>query len=179
MSGSVNKVILVGNVGRDPEIRDFQNGGQVANLSLATSERWTDKQSGENKERTEWHRVAVFAEPLIDVVSRFVKKGSKLYVEGQLETRKYTDQNGSEKFSTEIVLRPFRSALQLLGGTQAPAEGDDAPRRSGQAGTTPRAHDRSSPPRSSGGPAGSRGGAGPSTRRSPPPPPTDDDDIPF
>jgi single-strand DNA-binding protein len=114
MSGSVNKVILVGNLGRDPEIRTMQNGGKVANLSIATSERWRDRGSGEQKERTEWHRVVIFNEGLINVVERFLKKGSKVYVEGQLETRKWTDQSGQDRYSTEVVLRPFRSELTML-----------------------------------------------------------------
>ncbi|MEI8394954.1 MAG: single-stranded DNA-binding protein [Rhodospirillaceae bacterium] len=116
MAGSVNKVILIGNVGKDPEIRSFQNGGRVANFTLATSESWKDRSSGERREKTEWHRVAVFSEALVGVVERFVKKGSKLYVEGQLETRKWTDQSGQEKYTTEVVLKQFRSELTLLDG---------------------------------------------------------------
>lgn len=114
MAGSVNKVIIVGNLGRDPEIRSFQNGGRVANLSVATSESWKDKSSGERKERTEWHRVVIFNDALVNVVERFLKKGSKVYVEGQLETRKYADQGGAERFATEVVLRPFRGELTML-----------------------------------------------------------------
>lgn len=114
MAGSVNKVILVGNLGRDPEIRTFQNGGRVANFSIATSESWKDKQTGEKKERTEWHRISVTNEGLIGVIERYVKKGSKLYIEGQLETRKYTDKDGTEKYTTEVVLRPYRGELTLL-----------------------------------------------------------------
>lgn len=114
MAGSVNKVILVGNVGNEPEIRTFQNGGRVANLSLATSERWNDKSSGEKKERTEWHRVSVLNEGLIKVIENYVHKGSKLYIEGQLETRKWQDQNGQDKYSTEVVLRPYRGELTML-----------------------------------------------------------------
>jgi single-strand DNA-binding protein len=116
MAGSVNKVILVGNLGRDPEIRSFQNGGRVANLSVATSENWKDRNTGERKERTEWHRVVVFNDALVGVVERFLKKGSKIYVEGQLETRKYTDQSGAERYTTEVVLRPFRGELTMLDG---------------------------------------------------------------
>jgi single-strand DNA-binding protein len=116
MAGSVNKVILIGNLGRDPEIRAMQNGGRVCNLALATSETWRDKQSGERREKTEWHRIVVFNENLVNVCERFLKKGSKLYIEGQLETRKYTDQSGVEKYTTEVVLRPFRSELTMLDG---------------------------------------------------------------
>lgn len=113
---SVNKVILVGNVGQDPEVRQFSNGGQVCNLSLATSESWKDKQSGERKERTEWHRVSIMSEPLIKVVQSYVQKGSKIYIEGQLETRKWEDKDGNDRYQTEVVLRPFGSKLVLLDG---------------------------------------------------------------
>jgi single-strand DNA-binding protein len=118
---SVNKAIIVGNVGKDPEIRSFQNGGRVASFSVATSERWKDKASGEQKERTEWHRISVLNENLVSVVERFVTKGSKLYIEGQLETRKWTDTSGAEKYSTEVVLRPYRGELVLLDGKSGPA----------------------------------------------------------
>lgn len=114
MAGSVNKVILVGNVGNEPEIRTFQNGGRVANLSLATSESWKDKNTGERKDKTEWHRVSVTNEGLIKVIENYVKKGSKLYIEGQLETRKWQDQSGQDKYSTEVVLRPYRGELTML-----------------------------------------------------------------
>lgn len=116
MAGSVNKVILVGNLGRDPEVRSFQNGGRVANFTMATSENWKDRQSGERRERTEWHRIAVYNEGLVNVVERFLRKGSKVYVEGQLETRKWTDQQGQERYTTEVALRPFRSELTMLDG---------------------------------------------------------------
>ncbi len=116
MAGSVNKVILVGNVGRDPEIRTLQNGGRVASFSLATSESWKDRTSGERREKTEWHRISVFNDGLIGIIERFVKKGSKLYLEGALETRKWNDQSGQEKFTTEIVLKQFRGELTLLDG---------------------------------------------------------------
>lgn len=116
MAGSVNKVILIGNLGRDPEVRSFQNGGKVCNLALATSESWKDKNTGERKERTEWHRVAIFSEPLVRVAEQYLKKGSKIYIEGQLETRKWQDQNGQDKYSTEVVLRPYRSELTMLDG---------------------------------------------------------------
>ena len=114
MAGSVNKVILIGNLGADPEIRTFQNGGKVCNLRLATSETWRDKQSGERRERTEWHSVAIFSEPLIRVAEQYLHKGSKIYVEGQLETRKWQDQSGQDRYSTEVVLRPYRSELTML-----------------------------------------------------------------
>jgi single-strand DNA-binding protein len=116
MAGSVNKVILVGNLGRDPEIRSFQNGGRVANISIATSENWKDKATGERKERTEWHRVAIFNDRLVEVVEKYLKKGAKVYIEGQLETRKWTDQSGQEKYTTEVVLRQFRGELTMLDG---------------------------------------------------------------
>ena len=112
----VNKVIIVGNLGRDPEVRTFSNGGKVVNLNIATSESWRDKQSGERKERTEWHRVAIMNENLAKVAEQYLRKGSTVYIEGQLETRKWTDQSGAEKYTTEIVLRPFRGELTLLGG---------------------------------------------------------------
>lgn len=114
MAGSVNKVILVGNLGQDPEIRSFQNGGKVANLRIATSESWKDRNSGERRERTEWHTVAIYAEPLVRVAEQFLKKGAKVYIEGQLETRKWQDQQGNDRYSTEVTLRPFRSELQML-----------------------------------------------------------------
>ena len=116
MAGSVNKVILVGNLGRDPEVRSFQNGGKVCNMTIATSENWRDKNSGERRERTEWHRVAIFSEGLVRVAEQYLRKGSKVYIEGQLETRKWQDQNGQDKYSTEIVLRGFNSTLTMLDG---------------------------------------------------------------
>jgi single-strand DNA-binding protein len=116
MAGSVNKVILIGNLGRDPEVRSFQNGGKVVNLRIATSENWRDKQSGERKERTEWHSVAIFNEALGKIAEQYLKKGSTVYIEGQLETRKWQDQSGQDKYTTEIVLRPYSGNLTLLGG---------------------------------------------------------------
>ncbi|MFN3538130.1 MAG: single-stranded DNA-binding protein [Brevundimonas sp.] len=116
MAGSVNKVILVGNLGRDPEIRNLPSGEKVANLSLATSEQWRDKASGERKEKTEWHRVVVFNENIVRVIENYLKKGSTIYVEGSLQTRKWTDQQGVEKYSTEVVLQKFRGELTMLGG---------------------------------------------------------------
>jgi single-strand DNA-binding protein len=114
MAGSVNKVILVGNLGRDPEVRSTQDGRKIVNFSIATSESWKDKSSGERREKTEWHRVVIFNENLAGIAERFLKKGSKVYIEGQLQTRKYTDQGGQEKYSTEIVLQNFRGELTLL-----------------------------------------------------------------
>jgi len=114
MAGSVNKVILIGNLGADPEVRSFQNGGKVCNLRIATSERWRDKNTGENQERTQWHTVAIFSEPLVRVAEQYLRKGSKVYIEGQLETRKWQDQSGADRYSTEVVLRPYRSELTML-----------------------------------------------------------------
>ncbi len=116
MAGSVNKVILIGNLGRDPEVRTFQNGGKVCNLRIATSENWRDKATGERRDRTEWHSVAIFNENLTKIAEQYLRKGSKVYVEGQLETRKWQDQSGQERYTTEIVLRPFRGELTLLDG---------------------------------------------------------------
>jgi single-strand DNA-binding protein len=116
MAGSVNKVILVGNLGRDPEVRSTQDGLKIVNLSLATSESWRDKNSGERRERTEWHRVVIFNEKLGEVAEKFLKKGSKIYVEGALQTRKWTDQGGQERYSTEVVLQRFRGELTMLDG---------------------------------------------------------------
>ena len=125
MAGSVNKVILIGNLGQDPEVRSFQNGGKIANLRIATSETWKDKNTGERKERTEWHTVAIYSEPLVRVAEQFLKKGSKVYVEGQLETRKWQDQQGNDRYSTEVALRPFRSELHMLDGKAGGSAGDD------------------------------------------------------
>jgi single-strand DNA-binding protein len=116
MAGSVNKVILVGNLGRDPEVRSFQNGGKVCNLRIATSENWRDKATGERKERTEWHSVAIFNDNLTKIAEQYLKKGSKVYIEGQLETRKWQDQSGADRYTTEVVLRQFRGELTLLDG---------------------------------------------------------------
>jgi single-strand DNA-binding protein len=118
MAGSVNKVILVGNLGRDPEIRSTQDGTKVANLSLATSESWRDRNTGERRERTEWHRVVIFNEKLCEIVEKYLRKGSKIYVEGQLQTRKWTDQNGQDRYTTEVVLQRFRGELTMLDGRQ-------------------------------------------------------------
>ena len=114
MAGSVNKVILVGNLGRDPEVRSFQNGGKGCNLRIATSETWKDRTTGERKERTEWHSVAIFSEPVARIAEQYLRKGSKVYIEGQLETRKWQDQTGQDRYSTEVVLRPYSGTLTLL-----------------------------------------------------------------
>ena len=114
MAGSVNKVILMGNLGKDPEIRNFPNGGRVCNFSVATSESWRDKNSGEKQERTQWHNISILSEPLVNIAERFLKKGSKVYLEGQLETRKWQDNSGSDRYSTEIVLRPYKGEITLI-----------------------------------------------------------------
>ena len=116
MAGSVNKVILIGNLGRDPEVRTFQNGGKVCNLRIATSENWKDKNTGERRERTEWHSVAIFNEGLVRVAEQYLRKGSKVYLEGQLQTRKWQDQSGQDRYSTEVVLQGFGSTLTMLDG---------------------------------------------------------------
>jgi single-strand DNA-binding protein len=168
----VNKVILVGNLGRDPEVRSMQNGGKVATLNLATSESWKDRATGERREKTEWHRVVVFNENIVGVVERFLRKGSKVYIEGQLETRKWTDQGGQEKYTTEVVVKQFRGELVLLdgreggggggGGREGPPPGDDFGGGSG------------------GGGYGGGGGRATGTGRAPAPPVDDlDDEIPF
>ena len=122
MAGSVNKVILIGNLGRDPEIRSTQDGTKVANLSIATSESWRDKSSGERREKTEWHRVVIFNEKLAEVAQKYVRKGSKIYVEGQLSTRKWTDQSGQERYTTEVVIPRFGGALTMLDGRSGGGE---------------------------------------------------------
>ncbi len=161
MAGSVNKVILVGNLGKDPEIRSFQNGGRVAHFSIATSESWKDKSSGEKKERTEWHRVSVMNDNLVGIVERFLKKGSKVYIEGQLETRKWQDQSGQDKYTTEVVLRPYRGELTLL---------DSANRGGGSSGGDSMDPYSSSPSSLS---------SSSSSQSSSSPPPELDDDVPF
>ena len=133
MAGSVNKVILVGNLGRDPEVRNTQDGRKIVTLNLATSESWKDRMSGERRDRTEWHRVVIFNDRLADVAERFCRKGSKLYIEGQLQTRKWTDQQGQERYTTEVVLQQFRGELTLLdnkgegGGMGGGMAGDPGP----------------------------------------------------
>jgi len=165
MAGSVNKVILIGNLGADPEIRTFQNGGKVANLRIATSENWKDKNTGERQERTEWHTVAIFSEGLIGVVERYLRKGSKVYIEGSLQTRKWQDQSGADRYSTEVVLRGMNGTLTMLDGAPGGSVGGGG-QRSGGGGEW----DQS---------GGSSGGGG---RAAPPasgPGDDLDDDIPF
>ena len=139
MAGSVNKVILVGNLGKDPEVRRMQNGNPVVNLSVATSENWRDKATGERKEKTEWHRVVIFSEGLAKVAEQYLKKGAKVYIEGALQTRKWTDQAGVEKYSTEVVLQGFNSNLTMLDGRSGGSGGfgtDDSSGDFGSSGTS-------------------------------------------
>ena len=114
MAGSVNKVIIMGNLGKDPEIRNFPNGGKICNFSVATSETWRDRNSGEKQERTQWHNISILSDPLVNIAERFLKKGSKVYLEGQLETRKWQDNSGADRYSTEIVLRPYKGEITLI-----------------------------------------------------------------
>jgi single-strand DNA-binding protein len=164
MAGSVNKVILIGNLGRDPEIRTMQNGGKVAQLSLATSESWRDRNSGERQERTEWHRVVIFDERLVEVVEKYLKKGQKVYVEGQLQTRKWTDNQGQERYTTEVVLQRFRGELTMLSGREG-GGGFGGPEDAGGG--------------YEGGGFGGGGRSGGGGGRGGPPPKDLDDEIPF
>ncbi len=123
MAGSVNKVILIGNLGRDPEVRSFQNGGKVCNLRIATSENWKDKSTGERREKTEWHSVAIFQEGLVRIAEQYLKKGSKVYIEGQLQTRKWQDQSGADRYTTEVVLQGYNGTLTMLDGRDGPSAG--------------------------------------------------------
>lgn len=136
MAGSVNKVILIGNLGADPEIRRTQDGKAIANLRVATSENWRDKNTGERRERTEWHRVVIFSEGLTRIAEQYLKKGSKIYLEGQLQTRKWEDQSGQERYSTEVVLQGFNSVLTMLDGRPGSGGGDDAGEPGGEFGQT-------------------------------------------
>jgi single-strand DNA-binding protein len=175
----VNKVILVGRLGKDPEVRNFQNGGRVVNLRMATSERFKDRE-GNQQERTEWHSVAIFNEKLGEIAEKYLRKGSEVYIEGQLETRKWQDQAGQERYTTEIVLRQYRGELTLLGGRGGQGGGDEMPSEGGASSYTPRA---AAPPRAAGGwdAGGGSGGAAPrSGGRAPARGGSDlDDDIPF
>jgi single-strand DNA-binding protein len=126
MSGSLNKVTLIGNLGKDPEIRTFQNGGRAAHFSLATTESWKDKQSSERKEKTEWHQVAIMSDGLVAVAEKYLKKGSKVYIEGKLETRKWTDKDNQERYTTEVVLRPYSGELIMLDGRKSDSDADAA-----------------------------------------------------
>lgn len=132
MAGSVNKVILIGNLGRDPEVRATQNGSRIANMTIATSESWRDKASGERKEKTEWHRIAVMNEPLVAIVEKYVRKGSKVYVEGALQTRQWQDKEGATRYTTEVIIGRFNGALTLLDGKQQSGEADEPAQRQPQ-----------------------------------------------
>jgi len=166
MAGSLNKVMLIGNLGADPEIRTFNNGGKVANLRIATSEQWKDRQTGERKEKTEWHRVVVFNEGLVRICEQYLKKGAKVYLEGQLETRKWQDKDGNDKYSTEVVLRNFNASLTMLDGRN-----EGGGERAGGGG----GWDQDRAPARGAGPKG-KGGKGPSEDFSRP---DFDDEIPF
>lgn len=131
MAGSVNKVILIGNLGRDPEVRTFQNGGKVCNLRIATSETWKDRTTGERKERTEWHSISVLNEGLVRVAEQYLRKGSKVYIEGKLQTRKWQDQSGQDRYSTEVVLQGFGATLTMLDGAQSRSGGSQGGSGSG------------------------------------------------
>ena len=170
MAGSVNKVILLGNLGRDPEVRTTQDGTTIVNFTLATSERWRDKGSGEQRERTEWHRVVIFNENLARIAEQYLRKGSSVYVEGQLQTRKWTDQGGQERYTTEVVLQRFRGELTLLGGRgEGGGGGDDESRGDDVGGGS--SGGSSDGGRSGGGRSGGgRSGGGPADL---------DDEIPF
>lgn len=175
MAGSVNKVILVGNLGRDPEVRTMQNGNKVVNLSIATSETWKDRQTGERRERTEWHRVVIFSPPLADIAERYLRKGSSVYIEGQLQTRKWQDQSGQDRYSTEIVLQPFKGELTLLGGRGGDGGGGQGGGGYG-GGYDQGGYDQGG----FGGGQGSGGGRGSGGGGGWEPPPSDlDDEIPF
>ena len=168
MAGSVNKVIIIGNLGQDPEVRNFPSGGKVCNFSVATSENWKDKNTGERRERTEWHRVSITSEPLVRVAEQYLRKGSKVYLEGQLETRKWQDQSGQDKYTTEVVLRPYRSELTMLDSKNEGSQGGGgnymANQGSGQSG---------------GGSLADQGGSQADSYNSPAPSADLDDEIPF
>lgn len=138
---SINKVILVGNVGQDPEIRSTQDGREIASFSIATSESWKDKATGEKKEKTEWHRLVIFSQGLVGVVRNYVKKGTKLYIEGSLQTRKWTDKDGAEKYTTEIVLQNFNSTLQILDSRGDRSSSGDSSYSQGSSSSKPRNND--------------------------------------
>ncbi|MQQ07257.1 single-stranded DNA-binding protein [Epibacterium sp. SM1979] len=179
MAGSLNKVMIIGNLGRDPEVRSFQNGGKVCNLRIATSETWKDRNTGERREKTEWHSVAIFNEGLVRVAEQYLRKGSKVYVEGQLQTRKWQDQNGQDRYSTEVVLQGFGSTLTMLDGR---GEGGGGGFGGGQGGggnfggggydSGPQGGGYDSGPQGGGGFGGGNQGGGASHN-------IDDDEIPF
>ncbi|KLI65032.1 single-stranded DNA-binding protein [Aurantiacibacter marinus] len=181
MAGSLNKVMLIGNLGADPEVRTFQNGGKVCNLRVATSESWKDKNTGERQEKTEWHTVAIFNEGLAGVAERYLKKGSKVYLEGQLQTRKWQDQQGNDRYSTEVVLRGPNSVMTMLDGAPGGGGGGGGGQRGGYGGGSQSSSGQSSggwdQGGGSGGSGGSSGGGAPSGGGSN----YDDldDDIPF
>ena len=180
MAGSVNKVILVGNLGKDPEIRRTQDGRPIANLRVATTDSWRDKTSGEKREKTEWHSVVIFNEGLCRVAEQYLKKGAKIYVEGQLQTRKWQGQDGQDKYSTEIVLRQFRGELQLIGGRGGAGTGADPAEGGSGFGDTGGGGARSSSFGNRGGaPAGGGGGGGGRGGWDKPKGADLDDDIPF
>ena len=177
MAGSVNKVILVGNLGKDPESRSFANGGKVVSFSVATSENWKDKGSGERKEKTEWHNVSIFSEGLAGIAEKYLKKGSKVYLEGQLETRKWQDQSGNDRYSTDVVLRQFNSSMVLLDGR---SEGGGGGYGGGGGSSYGGGGDQDFGGGGSGGGYGGGGGSKPQQRPQPAAFDTDlDDDVPF
>lgn len=180
MAGSVNKVILVGNLGRDPEVRTAQDGSKIVNLNIATSESWKDRSSGERREKTEWHRVVIFNPNLADVAERFLKKGSSVYVEGALQTRKWTDQQGQEKYTTEVVIGRFKGELTLLGGRGEGGGGgyDDGAGGGGYGGGGGGGYGGGQRSGGGGG-GGQRSGGGSGGGSGWEPPPDLDDDIPF
>ena len=171
MAGSVNKVILIGNLGRDPEVRSFQNGGKVCNLRIATSENWKDKNTGERREKTEWHSVAIFQEGLVRIAEQYLRKGSKVYIEGQLQTRKWQDQSGQDKYSTEVVLQGFGGTLTMLDGRDGGSVGAPSGGGSGYDNRQDGGYDSGYDSGYSGGPA--QGGGTPAPSRDL------DDEIPF
>ncbi len=170
MAGSVNKVILIGNLGRDPEVRTFQNGGKVCNLRIATSENWKDRNTGERREKTEWHSVAIFNEGLVRVAEQYLRKGSKVYIEGQLQTRKWQDQSGQDRYSTEVVLQGFGSTLTMLDGRDGASGGSGG--GGGYGGGYDQGGGYDSGPQDDRFGGGQGGGSGPSSRDM-------DDEIPF
>lgn len=171
MAGSVNKVILIGNLGRDPEVRSFQNGGKVCNLRIATSENWKDKNTGERREKTEWHSVAIFQEGLVRIAEQYLRKGSKVYIEGQLQTRKWQDQSGQDKYSTEVVLQGYGGTLTMLDGRDGGGVGAPSGGGSGYDNRQDGGYDSGYDSGYSGGPA--QGGETPAPSRDL------DDEIPF
>ncbi|PVA11666.1 single-stranded DNA-binding protein [Pelagivirga sediminicola] len=171
MAGSVNKVILIGNLGRDPEVRTFQNGGKVCNLRIATSDTWKDKNTGERREKTEWHSVAIFQEGLVRIAEQYLRKGSKVYIEGSLQTRKWQDQSGQDRYSTEVVLQGYGGTLTMLDGRSEGGGGGGGGGYSGGGGDYEGGGGYGGPDDRGGPSGGSSGGGGPSRDF--------DDEIPF